>query len=437
MQQVKAQFPDTLQFLFSPCRYKVAHGGRGGAKSWGFARALLILGANKPLRVLCARELQNSISESVHQLLAQQIQALGLSSFYVVQNSSISGANGTEFLYSGVKNNVNKIKSMEGIDVCWLEEAELVSELSWQTIIPTIRKSGSEIWVSFNPRYKSDATSQMFIEKPRPDAKIVKIGWQQNPWFPQELEKERLHAQATMSESDYLHIWEGQYKALLLGKWVYPPTEFARDRHVVVGSLMPESATEIICGWDNTGLSPAIILTYMTSTGQWVVFKEFCFEDTGIMDAVEGLVRWCNASLPQGCRYRHIGDPAGRIRDTTKQSPADYITRRAGELGWSISIEDGIQTFKVRREAVASRLTRLVNGQPAILMSSEGCPRLVEGFEGGYAYPEIGTTGIFREEPMKNHFSHIHDALQYPATRLFALQSANTDDERFCYPEAA
>ena len=159
----KAAFPAKLQGLFKKSRYKVLYGGRGGAKSWGIARALLIMGAKKPMRILCAREYQTSIKDSVHKLLCDQIEALGLLQFYEITQASLRGANGTEFAFIGLKNNPANIKSFEGVDVCWVEEAQTVSRLSWNILIPTIRKEGSEIWVSFNPELETDETYQRFV----------------------------------------------------------------------------------------------------------------------------------------------------------------------------------------------------------------------------------------------------------------------------------
>lgn len=205
---MRAEFPKKLQFLFKPARYKVAYGGRGGAKSWGFARALLIQGTRQPERALCTREFQNSIRESVHHLLAMQVDLLGLSKFYSVNQTEIRGANGTEFIFSGIASNPTKIKSMEGVTKCWVEEAERVSETSWQILIPTIRQEGSEIWVSFNPDKATDPTYKRFVLSPPPDAVVVPIGWRDNPWFPEELRKEKDYL-ASVDFDAYMHIWEG------------------------------------------------------------------------------------------------------------------------------------------------------------------------------------------------------------------------------------
>jgi phage terminase large subunit len=149
---VEAKFPKKLRFLFQPKRFKVAKGGRAGGKSWGYARALLIQGAERKLRILCTRETQKSIAESVHHLLKEQISLLGLEEFYLVQETSIKGKNGTEFIFSGIRQqNVATMKSLEDVDICWVEEAQVVTKRSWEVLIPTIRKENSEIWVSFNP----------------------------------------------------------------------------------------------------------------------------------------------------------------------------------------------------------------------------------------------------------------------------------------------
>jgi hypothetical protein len=124
-------FPVGLNFLFQPSRYKVAYGGRGSGKSWGFARALLILGMQKPMRILCAREQQASIQDSVHKLLSDQIDDMGFSEWYEVQKQVIYGKNGSEFIFAGIRSDPGKIKSFEGIDICWVEEAAGVSERSW------------------------------------------------------------------------------------------------------------------------------------------------------------------------------------------------------------------------------------------------------------------------------------------------------------------
>ncbi len=211
------EFPEKLEFLFKPARYKIAYGGRGSSKSWSFARALLIIGAGDPTRILCTREVQKSIKDSVHRLLSDQIAEMGLGDFYDILETEIRGKNGTMFLFSGLASQtVESIKSFEGIDRVWCEEAQNISKKSWNVLIPTIRKPGSEIWVSFNPELETDETYSRFVATPPPDSVVVEINYSDNPWFPEILEQERLHCQLTNKE-DYAQIWEGKCRAAVSG----------------------------------------------------------------------------------------------------------------------------------------------------------------------------------------------------------------------------
>jgi|SRR5215467_3639639 len=214
---VDAEFPAPLQCLFEPKRYKILWGGRGAGRSWGVSRALLINGTGRPLRVLCARELQNSISESVHKVLSDQISALGLDEFYEVQAHRILGKNGTSFSFEGIKNNVNKIKSYEGIDVCWVEEANKVSRNSWGVLIPTIRKEDSEIWLTFNPELETDYTYKRFVLEADPASMhVVKMTWRDNPFFPEVL-RDEMERDKKLDYDHYLNIWEGHCVQVLEG----------------------------------------------------------------------------------------------------------------------------------------------------------------------------------------------------------------------------
>lgn len=214
---------------FEPsARYKVAFGGRGSAKSWSFARKLLLIGADRPMRILCARELQISIKDSVHRLLSDQVDSLGLSDVYEVGQSYIRGCGdnnkGTEFIFKGLRHNAAEIKSMEGINICWIEEAQSVSERSWELLIPTIRTPGSEIWITFNPDQESDPTYQRFVANAPEGAIVREVNFDANPWFPEDLERERAHMARTDPDA-YAHVWLGKFKIhshsqVLKGKWV-------------------------------------------------------------------------------------------------------------------------------------------------------------------------------------------------------------------------
>lgn len=212
-----ADFPAKLRPLFKPSRYKVLYGGRGSGKSWGVARALLIQGAAKPLRVLCARETQKSIAESVHKLLSDQIVSLGLEEFYQVQETTILGQNGTDFTFAGLRQHgVANIKSYEGVDVVWVEEGQSVTKKSWDVLIPTIRKPGSEIWITFNPELETDETYSRFVKDPPEGSVVIPVNWSDNPWFPPELDLERRQLKRR-DPVEYETVWEGKCRPAVDG----------------------------------------------------------------------------------------------------------------------------------------------------------------------------------------------------------------------------
>lgn len=220
-------FPAKCRVLFKPSRYKNLRGGRGSSKSWSVARALLIKGSQKATRVLCTREVQRSIKDSVYRLLCDQIESLGLQPYYEVLSTEIRGkegtsAHGTLFVFSGLSDQTaESLKSFEGIDFCWVEEAQVVSDRSWKLLIPTIRKPESEIWLTWNPDLDTDPTWVRFEINTPPDCITVEINYRDNPWFPATLEQERLHMQRT-DPVGYDNVWEGKPRAAVEGA-VYAP----------------------------------------------------------------------------------------------------------------------------------------------------------------------------------------------------------------------
>jgi phage terminase large subunit len=193
-------------------RRKVAKGGRGSAKSESFGQLAVEETHTAKHRFLCCRELQNSIKESVHQTLKDIIYAKQLDKYYRITDTSIrSLRTGSEFLFRGIRNNPNEIKSLKGITRCWLEEGEGASASSLEVLIPTIRADDSEIWVSYNPETKDSPCDKTFITHAHPDSIIVDMNWRDNPWFPEVLRREKDLCKIVDYEK-YLWIWEGQYK---------------------------------------------------------------------------------------------------------------------------------------------------------------------------------------------------------------------------------
>ena len=241
-------FPAKLAFLFKPARFKVAYGGRDGSKSWNFARALLELGAERKLLIVCARELMKSISESVHRVLENQIANLDFEDHYRVEKARIIGRNGTEFVFIGLKNNPEAIKSLEGADILWVEEAANVSKASWDIAIPTVRRDGSEIWISFNPKLEADETYQRFIVHPPPGAVVVKILYTDNPWASEVLRAEREDLEGRDPDA-YANIWLGHPTRQIEGA-IYANELRAAESEGRIRRVDYDPTRPVHCAWD-------------------------------------------------------------------------------------------------------------------------------------------------------------------------------------------
>ena len=221
------EFAEHTQPIWDPYRIKVLKGGRGGVKSWTAARYHLIDGYQQPLRVLCGREVQRSIKESVHQLLADQIELLGLGGFYEVLATEIRGKNGTRFVYAGLSTmSVESIKSYEGYDRFWGEEAQSFSRRSLDILTPTIRKPGSELMFTLNPELDTDEIWTRYIDNGSDEVLVIDCSYHNNPWFPDVLEQERQAflrqvESGARRQMDYDWIWEGKCKPAVDGA-IYP-----------------------------------------------------------------------------------------------------------------------------------------------------------------------------------------------------------------------
>ena len=229
-----------VPIIFGQGRYKVLRGGRGSGKSWSFARALICRAARERLRILCTREMQNSIKDSVYRLLLDQIADLHYEKFFIIQKDGIRSIAGSEFLFKGLHHNISEIKSTEGIDLCWVEEAERVSEDSWTVLIPTIRKEKSEIWISFNPELENSATYTRFVKTPPPDFLSAAVTFEDNYWFPEVLRKEMEYDKKVDYEK-YEHVWLGKPKkyahALIFkGKFRVEEFETPEDTQFYLGA---------------------------------------------------------------------------------------------------------------------------------------------------------------------------------------------------------
>lgn len=388
-----AEFPEKLQFLFEPHRYKIAYGGRGAAKSWGIARALLILGTQRPLRILCARETQKSISDSVHALLKDQVKELNLGGYYEVLQSSVRGTNGADFLFAGLKHNINNIKSVESCDIVWVEEAQAVSKGSWDVLIPTIRKSGSEIWASFNPELESDDTYQRFVKNPPPGAKVVKVNWSDNPWFPDVLKAEREHLLAKDPDS-YQHIWEGHCKQMLDGA-VYANELRAAEADGRITKVPYDATKPVHTFWD-LGWADNTCIWFAQSIG--FEYRLIDFES----DTQKPLQHYLK-----------------KLQDRPYIYGTDYLPHdaRAKQLGSGRSIEE-LMRAAGRRVEIVKRLgladginaARTIFGQ--CWFDAEKCADGLQALR-HYRYEKDEKLGTWGKEPLHDWASHPADGFRY------------------------
>lgn len=228
--------PVLRSFWETPARGRVLYGGRSSSKSWDAAGFAIFLASSFRVRFLCARQFQNKIAESVYTLLKHQIERFGLFDEFDVTDRSIAHRRtGSEFIFYGLARNLSEIRSLEGVDVCWLEEAHFLTKEQWDTLEPTIRKEGSQIWLIFNPMYATDFAYQRFVVNPPSGYVVRKINYDENPFLSRTMLEviERTRAE---SEEDYQHIYLGNPKedaegVVIKRSWI----EAAIDAHLKLG----------------------------------------------------------------------------------------------------------------------------------------------------------------------------------------------------------
>ena len=416
--QSSIQFPKKLDFLLTQkSRYKVTWGGRGGAKSWGIARALLIKAAQQKLRILCVRELQTSLRDSVHKLLSDQIEAMGLSSLYVVERERIYCiTTGSEFAFEGIRNNVTKIKSYEGIDICWAEEAEKITEDSWLVLTPTIRKEGSEIWISFNPNLRTDYTWKNFVVTPRRDSIVVKMSWRDNPFFPKVLEAEMQEMKET-DYDNYLHVWEGECKRSLTGA-VYAEELRAMSEQGRVCEVLHNPTYKVDCYWDLGRSDATTIWMYQFIAGQRRIIDyyenslkplEHYLDTIFYREGNDGQTYdFGIIGLPHDAEHKRLGQKLS-IKEQVKQYFAQKGVVVQVKIVPKMSIYTGIMAARAIFPTCYFDTSRTDRGRFCLE---------------SYHYEENADYKTLSREPVHDWSSHAADAFRY-----FAIGSSNFSGE--------
>ena len=364
---IGASSPEIFSRMMRPSRYKALYGGRGSGKSHFFAEAMVGNAAiNQGFRAVCVREVQKSLKESAKRLIEDKIAAMGYSDRFIIQRDQIITPGNGVIIFEGMSDHTAEtIKSLEGMQVCWVEEAQTLSAKSLEMLRPTIRAPGSEIWFSWNPRSKSDPVDAFFRgSRPPEDAIIEQINYTDNRFFPAELEAERLHDKETNPDR-YAHIWLGAYEPEALGAiWT---------RQVIEDNRRPEApALERIV----VGVDPAVTNTEVSDMHGIVVCSlgedghGYVLEDASLKGSPH---QWANRALAMydkweadaivievnqgGDMVRHTLESTGRgariveVRATrgkhVRAEPisALYSTGRIHHVGTFSDLEDQLVLF--------------------------------------------------------------------------------------------
>ena len=379
------KLPAYFKPFTKPARYKGLHGGRGSGKSHCFASLAILRAASEPgLRIVCVREVQRSIADSVKQLLEDKISAFGLSEFFRSTEAEITGQNGSRIVFRGMQNHTAaSIKSLEGFDVAWVEEAQTISQKSLELLTPTIRKSGSELWFSWNPENADDPVDVLLRKEPPEDAVIMQVNWDANPWFPDELRKD-MERDKKRDPDKYAHVWGGEYRGL---------SEARVFRNFREGELAPPDNVVWFYGADwgfaqdpNAALRCCII-------GEALYIDAEVYEAGTPTEALPTLL----SGLPDAAKWPMRGDNA-------RPETIDYVRRhgfpklRACKKGKG-SVEDGI-TFL----------------QGFDIVIHPRCVNTLREFK-SYAYKTDARTGeVLPAIEDKNN--HLIDALRYAVEGL-------------------
>lgn len=397
---LRVEVPRKLRPLLSPARYKGAYGGRGGAKSHFFAEQIVVRAYVQPLRVVCIREVQNSIKDSVKQLLIDKIAKYGLESWYTVLDQEIKGPNGSLIVFKGMQSyNADNIKSLEGYDIAWVEEAQTLSQRSLDLLRPTIRKDGSELWFSWNPRYKTDPVDRFFRQNLHPDAVSVMVNWNDNPWFPDVLRAE-MEADYKADPDKAEHVWGGGYgssQGAILARWV---NQAERDGRIGDVKYDQDGAPlEISCdlGFRDT----ASFWYWQRAVGGFRLLK---YDGASGLDVDDWIPRIQEAAQSIGAKVGKIWLPHD-ARAKTFASKHTVVERFAKAFGI-----DRVGIVPQSRKADQIEAARSVIGSCAF--DNLGCYDGLDGLR-AWEFEYSDDLGVFSREPLHNWASHPADAFAY------------------------
>lgn len=409
MSKLSIQIPEKLGFLFESYQYKILKGGRGSGKSWGIADATLVQGMQRPLRIGCYREVQKSIRDSVHKLLADKIMAHNLGDFYEIQSTTIKGRNGTEYIFGGLQDHtVQSVKSAEGIDIAWIEEGQAVSKKSLDVFLPTIRKPGSQVWVSYNPELETDPVHQKFVVTPPPGTFVQEMNWRDNPWFPAKLNELRLHDMATRPRWEYDHIWEGKCLPAVSGA-IYAEEIARMEDEGRIRDVAYDPMLKVFPIFD-LGWNDAISIILVQRDLSTLRVVEYLEDSHKTLD-------WWSAELKKknlnwGKMYLPHDGANGDFK--TGKSAKQILS----DLGWDVDV--------LPRQPIATGIRQARMEFPKVYIDKTKGSRLIECLRRYRRH--IPTTTGEAAAPVHDEYSHGADAFRYMA--MIADQLTNEDTYR-------
>jgi phage terminase large subunit len=399
---LKLQVPRKLQALLKPKRYKGAYGGRGGAKSHFFAEQIIIRCLQAKTRVVCIREVQNSIKDSVKQLLADKINKFGLGdAFEVIENEIRCKLNDSFIIFRGMQSyNATNIKSLEAFNIAWVEEAQTLSQLSLDMLRPTLREEGSELWFSWNPRFKTDPVDMFFRKNPPEEAISVLVNWRDNPWFPTVLMAEMLH-DYSVDEDKADHIWNGAYgsgQGAVLAKWV---NKAEREQRIHNDVLIDKDGSGIHVSSDIGFRDTASWWFWQPKIGGFSVLK---YDGDNGLDADDWIPRIQDNILALGGKLEKIWLPHD-ARAKTFQSKHTTVEKFLEKFG----------AGKIGLVPQSKKIDQIEAARTVINQCEFHKDACEEGLDGLRAWEFIYNeeTGTFSREPLHNWASHPSDGFAY------------------------
>lgn len=399
--KLQIKYPRWCQPLNKPATYKGAYGGRGGGKSHYFAEQAILKSVNEKCRILCAREIQNSIKDSVKHLLEKKIDKLGLSSiFHITRDEIVCTLTGSRFIFRGLRDqNADTLKSVDDVKYCWVEEAQTISQHSLDILIPTIREDDSELWFSWNPRHKTDAIEQLLRFDAPSDSNVVEVQYTDNPFIPQVL-LDKAEECRVKDPAKYMHVWGGGYSTITEGSY------YAKEMGAVLNEgrlhewdLEDCNDTNGVVTWWDLGRNDYTSIWFGKFVGDEIHIIDF-YENR--FEFVEHYIDYVNRK-PYTYDHHYLPHDAKNKTISARKSAHEYV-----------KLANMPVTVIPRTKSVLDDIDAVRRILPLCHFYKPNCERGTDHLM-EYRRKQNATTGIFEENHVHDEASHAADAFRYLA----------------------